>query len=127
MIDREKVILGIENCLTTDSVTECRKTECPFITCRESCLEWLLRSALTLLKEQEQRVMTMQNWEANYIEKMPVWVEWSESAKGECADYEKADGWAVLNADEFVDVLCFGGRCWSSRPTNEQRKAVKWE
>ena len=53
MPDREKVIFAIENCLTTDSVTECRKTECPFISCRESCLEWLLRCALALLKEQE--------------------------------------------------------------------------
>lgn len=53
MPDREKVILGIENCLQTDSVTECSRTKCPFIKCRETCLEWLLRSALALLKEQE--------------------------------------------------------------------------
>lgn len=58
MAELENVILGIENCITTDSVTECRKTECPFIACRESCLEWLLRSALSLLKAQEPRVMT---------------------------------------------------------------------
>lgn len=56
MSEREKVIFAIENCLTTDSVTECRKTECPFISCRESCLEWLLRSALALLKEQEEGI-----------------------------------------------------------------------
>lgn len=54
--NREKVIFAIENCLTTDSVTECRKTECPFISCRESCLEWLLRSALALLKEQDEGI-----------------------------------------------------------------------
>lgn len=57
MNDREKVILGIENCITTDSVTECRKTKCPFIACRESCLEWLLRSALSLLKAQEPKLV----------------------------------------------------------------------
>lgn len=53
MADRENVILGIENCLQTDSVTECSRIECPFIKYRETCLEWLLRSALALLKEQE--------------------------------------------------------------------------
>lgn len=71
--------------------------------------------------------MTMHDWEANHVTKMPVWIEWSESAKGECADYKKVDGWAVLNVDEFVDVCCFGGRCWTSQPTEEQKKAVKWE
>jgi hypothetical protein len=71
--------------------------------------------------------MTAQDWEASRAETMPVWVEWSESAKGECADNGKADGWAVLNEDGFLDVLCFGGRCWTSQPTEEQQKAVKWE
>ena len=37
MDDREKVILGIENCITTDSVTECRKTERPFILLQRRC------------------------------------------------------------------------------------------
>lgn len=83
--------------------------------------------AIKALKAQEPQVMTMQNWEANHIEKMPVWVEWNKSAKGECTDNGKADGWTILNIDEFVDVLCFGGRCWTSRPTEEQRKAVKWD
>ena len=86
-----------------------------------------LDMAMELLKAQEPRVLNVHDWEANHVEKMPVWVEWSESARGECADYERADGWAVLNVDEFVDVVCFGGRCWTSRPTDEQKKAVKWE
>ena len=68
----EKVILGIENCITTDSVTECRKTECPFITCRESCLEWLLRSALSLLKAQEQEISRLKHHiDCDAAEKLP--------------------------------------------------------
>ena len=62
MINRENVILGIENCLQTDSITECSRTNCPFINCRESCLEWLLRSTLTLLKEQKGYVFVPFSW-----------------------------------------------------------------
>ena len=71
--------------------------------------------------------MTTQDWETSRAETMPVWVEWSKSAKGECADNGKADGWVVLNEDGFLDVLCFGGRCWTSQPTDEQRATTPWE
>lgn len=92
----------------------------------DSEVRMLAKDALEMLKTQEPRVMTAHDWKASHVAKMPVWIEWSESAKGECADNEKVDGWGILNVDEFTDVLCFGGRCWTSRPTDEQKKAVKW-
>lgn len=129
---REKVIFAIENCLTTDSVTECKKTECPFISCRESCLEWLLRSALALLKEQEARVMTLEEIKDNIG--VPVWVEY--------ADDENWNGYGVPTSDLETCIMIFGAnaycvhnarsvnvswRCWTSRPTPEQMRETKWE
>lgn len=122
---RQRVIRGLECC---SSGNMC-KGKCPYdeLGCEwTDCVRPLTEDALALLKEQEPRVMTLHDWEANHVAKMPVWVEWRESARGECADYEKADGWAILNVDEFVDAVCFGGRCWTSRPTDEQRKATPW-
>lgn len=46
-------MLGIENCLQTDSVVECHRTECPFAKCRDTCQEVLLQSVLAMLREQE--------------------------------------------------------------------------
>lgn len=126
MTDRDKVIKGLATCGGDDP--DCQN--CPYYGEHGNgfgCETIMQRDALSLLKAQQPRVMTLHDWEANHATKIPVWVEWSESARGECADYERADGWAVLNVDEFVDVLCFGGRCWTSRPTDEQRKAVKWD
>jgi len=122
MADLGEVIRGLELCGYQDGMPQC--DSCPYD--GKDCWTRLKRDALSLLKAQEPRVMTLHDWEANHVAKMPVWVEWSESAKGECADYAKADGWAVLNVDGFVDVVCFGGRCWTSRPTDEQREATQW-
>lgn len=134
---REKVIFAIENCLTTDSVTECRKTECPFISCRESCLEWLLRSALALLKEQEARVMTVEEVRdcVDY-----VWAEiftpmnerrcliycliGQNQGYSEVADLDEDSGqsWA-RQWDNYGKTW----RCWTSRPTDKERRDTKWE
>lgn len=125
---REKVIFAIENCLTTDSVTECRKTECPFISCRESCLEWLLRSALALLKEQEPRVMMKEeivlctDW---------VWCEYTSGYQGwyKMEEYDTDYNlirWEDTTTD-IVDDYGFRWRVWTFRPTEEERKNVPWE
>ena len=124
MADLEKVIKGLECCILRDPDDHARCSQCSY---ESNCVNRLKMDALELLKAQEPKVMTVQNWEVDHIEKIPVWIEWSESAKGECADNGKVDGWAILSVDEFADVLCFGGRCWTARPTDEQRKMVKWD
>lgn len=135
---REKVIFAIENCLTTDSVTECRKTECPFISCRESCLEWLLRSALALLKEQEPRVMTEE--EARETLHNEDFVHFIEDVDDEMLvgfragqDYLSLSNGDYMNfddLDEGGDLATEYGktfRFWTSRPTPEQKRETKWE
>ena len=132
MTDREKVILGIENCITTDSVTECRKTECPFIACRESCLEWLLRSALSLLKAQEPRVMTLEEikdgesyWLSagkEFVPRPVICVHREDDARKPYITFAWQFGtfsWELENYDKTW-------RCWTSRPTEEQRRATPW-
>lgn len=58
---REKVILGIGYSLVNDSIMECANAKCQFINCRESCLEWLLRNALTPLKAQEPELVSVKD------------------------------------------------------------------
>lgn len=124
MTNLEKVIKGLKCCILRDPDDHTRCSQCPY---DGNCVNKLKMDALELLKAQEPRVMTMHDWEAKHVAKIPAWIEWSKSAKDECADYERADGWAILDIDGFIDVVYFGGRCWTSRPTDEQREAVKWD
>ena len=126
MNKQEKVINGMECCIKRMTTTGECGYDCSYCHNPLGCKVVMLKDAISLMKAQEPRVMTLQDWEADHVAKMPVWVEWRESAKGECADYGKADGWAVLNVDEFIDVVYFGGRCWTSRPTDEQREVTPW-
>ena len=52
MIDREKVIKGLELCTENGSFAECISKDCPFIggSIDGSCIEMLMRDALALLK-----------------------------------------------------------------------------
>jgi len=95
-----------------------------------------MRDALALLKEQEARVMTLGDlrsigsvWELNtppylWMEINPsyrwtrgFWVAWREI-------YDMIDGLhPTYDADNYQKIW----RCWTSRPTDEHRQAVKWE
>lgn len=134
---REKVIFAIENCLTTDSVTECRKTECPFISCRESCLEWLLRSVLALLREQEPRVMA--EGDVLHSTGKPMWFESRGMYLGQkgfwCLLFE-VDAelhirfvQSVTGGKITLALFDYGKlwRFWTSRPTPEQMRGTPWE
>lgn len=125
MTNLEKVIKGLKCCILRDPDDHTRCSQCPY---DGNCVNKLKMDALELLKAQEPRVMTAHDWETSQVARIPVWIEWKKSAKDECADCKKVNGqWTILNIDEFIDVVCFGGRCWTARPTEEQRKAVKWE
>jgi len=95
-----------------------------------------IADALALLKEQEARVMTLGDlrsigsvWELNtppylWMEINPsyrwtrgFWVAWREI-------YDMIDGLhPTYDADNYQKIW----RCWTSRPTDEHRQAVKWE
>lgn len=100
--------------------------------CRHCGLAVTMENALSLLKEQQPRVMT---WEELLAlpEDTPVFIE-EDNGDG---------GWNVICInDEDYDV-CFCGfqaspifypsksygicwRCWTSRPTDAQREATPW-
>ena len=140
MNDREKVIKGLE-CCAAMSGDKCR--ECPY---RHECLDTVLlygiphlaANALALLQP---RVITRE--ELRQFEGSPCWFE----SRG---TYMGKDGFWVIPAMfrtfftgivmSYISVLDgVGGcgelglsaynkawRCWTARPTAEQRKAVKW-
>lgn len=142
MAELEKVILGIENCITTDSVTECRKTECPFIACRESCLEWLLRSALALLQAQEPRVMNAEELRQYLMvnengllshdqwqelgQRAPLYIEFRRPDEYQVnwRTAEHLRPWAM--EPMFWDSYGKDRRCWTARPSEEQRRETPW-
>lgn len=141
MAEREKVIRGLECCITgdPDGSRECKK--CPYrrngIT-NEPCFNALHADALALLKEQKARVMTLEELD-DYrkteegadpyitLEKTPVMVEYSN-------DVPYNTRWLTIESLnlwlDYRDMRVIYGkewRAWTSRPTEEQRKAVPWD
>lgn len=120
MIDREKVIKQLEN----DAIaTDTGYVEVPL---------WLFSEIIAMLKDQEAHLLDIS--EIYTAHKLDVWIE------------EKGDNTVhtlMLVETEMTDkrqaafffpmivrpVKAYGKtwRCWSARPTDEQRKAVKWE
>lgn len=107
--DREKVIRGLERFIDDFK---------PFCGNRA---DWQkVYDALALLKEQEARVVTTADFENNPGlddgGHLNVWEEYKSGARF---------GWNTINVNDvraFTDLR----RYWTSRPTEEQRKAVPW-
>lgn len=128
MIDREKVIDYLKW-----AIAEAELTGHTNITLEP------LKDALALLREQEPRVL-----EYSEIEKHPlVWLEDNDKEDVIPALFLQYNGWsaefALQAPDEYVDTIIrspivsavegmYGitWRAWMAKPTNEQRKAVKW-
>ena len=121
----EKVIKGFTGCLKG----ECPK-DCPYI--KEDCPQAVARDALELLKEREARVLTLEEVTGGD----ECWFEFRPAPVGRYADCY------MNNNPEYTSAYFTGKstsslfsnkdygkdwRCWSARPTDEQRKAVKWE
>ena len=122
MPDRAKVIARLEEAmLLSETANECKVT-----------LGYgIVEDALTLLKAQEPRVLTLEKmWEGevywfdcpgNFILRPVI-----------CNMYDRGDS-SYLNFiwqhGNFSWKICEYGRtwrCWTSRPTDEEREAVKW-
>ena len=109
--------------------------ECPYgnICYREGRCGTMMLDALELLKEKQPRVLKLTEFE----ESMPVWFE-EKDGDIYCvliASYYGFDV-RVLNNNKkyrsyFIDWLCdyycIDWRCWSAKPTDEQRKAEPWK
>lgn len=129
---REKVVYSIERCIShvPDACRDCAyDAGHPY----NECVEMMLKDALALLKAQKPRAMTWEELSALPFD-TPVVIEENND---EC-------GWNVFCGIEEESDVCFCGfkatadyydleeygeswRCWTSRPTDEQREATPWQ
>ena len=133
MPDREKVIRAIEYCLAGCS------EKCPYFF-SEYCLssdgienKSLLRDALELLKAQEPRVMTFEEvngmqWDYCYVEDEVMMDKVQRMMYGthriHCITWPSIASYKMSYGENGYGKRW---RCWTQKPTDEQRKAVKWD
>ena len=124
MPDREKVIKGLKTCI--EYIDRDCPISCPYY---ETCTKYegrvvfqpVLRDALYLLKEQEARELTMEEWR-----------EWKANPKRNpiCKLWENDTSpmWVVNPNDVHEPALLIGKlKLFTGKPTFEQCKAVKWD
>lgn len=106
MPDKGKVIRGINKCLHRFHCD----ADCPYY--GEGCMEQLLEDTLELLKEQEPRLLKLE--EAKKAE-----ICWLEQRGYEPFATFDAYTW---NPETYGKSY----RCWNCMPTDEQRKEEEW-
>lgn len=138
MTDREKVIKGLECCNMPNNHDDCPYNGAAHY---NTCTHQLLTDALALLKAQQPRVMTLE--EIGNALKMPIWKETKSAHKdlynGWVLAYDIQTGLGItgtrLGMSEpsgrmvwyKLDDYGKTWRCWTARPTDEQREAAKWD
>lgn len=137
MTDREKVIFGLK-CLTNEdpymSRISCHKKKCPYAeTETDNCAPAIWRDALELLKAQEPRVLTLEevkafDYDYCYLEEERLPGNDYRTVCGRhkvtCITWPSITQLRIVHKDDTYGKTW---RCWSSKPTDEQRKAVKWD
>lgn len=127
MTDLEKVIRGLE-CCEKDVQLCYGETVCEYYRLSPRCWTTLAHDALALLKAQEPRMMTLD--EATKAD--VCWLEVKDMDRVMPCRIRYSNGYFIklfegsperIGSDEYGTEL----RCWTSRPTDEQRKAAKWE
>lgn len=128
MADRATVLKGLERCAGIDC------TGCPYQRI-SPCQNKLVTDALALLREQEPRVLTLEEirsgtvevaWieDADKAEVIPgIWFRLSNEGEDEAVDIHVMDGFVGARLAVYGKMW----RAWTSRPTEEQRKAVPWD
>lgn len=136
MIDREKVIKGLECCLD-DYGIDSNCSECPYVEkdvglCMS--LEGLLADALALLKASEPRLLTLE--EVKSATGADLFLEISgypgERPYMTAVTLESIGrkGISVYGSTFDFDrygLSAYGWRLWTSRPTEAQREAEPWK
>ena len=134
MTKREDVIRTLINHSSDDH--DC--TKCSYFKC-DDCIDYLMMDAAQLLKAQEPRVLTLVEVE-DALDTV-VWVERPGDENlvdgfGLIVVYSHKEGWMCIQrpfgedpSEDDYDYSDYGKgwRCWSARPTDEQRKAVRWD
>ena len=132
----EKVITGLECCISGNPAI-CKRVGCPYAEehdgIGDTCIDHLMADALALLKAQGPRVMTYEELStidgAFIIESSAVhpleWVFFFDTdANSDAVWVQGFDGERYIVYQEDYGKYI---HCWTSRPTDEQREAVKWE
>lgn len=122
MNNRDKVVKGLEIHADRSDKMDCN--DCPYIKdgfSKGRCISQLCSDALSLLKEQEARELTMDEWR-----------EWKANKKRdpicELWEYETTPMW-ILNPNNVHEPAFLMGKLklFTGKPTFEQCKAVKWD
>ncbi len=125
MTDREMVINGLEHC--KQGPIGCQNG-CPY-TRDFGCRSQLTADALELLKEQEARILT-QDEIIDY--NGYIWKEYKETSIMTVSEIKIGIERVPYNGNCEVKEMNWATykklwRCWTEKPTEEQRKAVKWD
>ena len=126
MADREKVMWSLARCScgVPDACSDCHYDNYP----PRICVQHLTSDALALLKAQEPRVMTLKEIQKYLDEpdgdKVPLWLEWHS--------IPQLSGWVLASPVKDLMIRHIDGynitwRPWTSRPTDVQREAEKWD
>jgi hypothetical protein len=135
---REDVIKGMENIVSDmqEEIDEWRDYSDSELSHGLTCdCEWWystaqkLKDALALLKEQEPRVMKVgevRNWvNSDRVTREPVFIEMRSGVCGWIIDDEVRE---IPGAENLTsDLYSRTWRCWTSRPTDTQRRTAMWE
>ena len=119
MADREKVIKWLRFCFELANCDECPyEVECRIKTPENHCP--IMDDILALLKEQEVRELTIDEWRAwkNNPKRDPICELW---------EHDTSPMW-VLNPNTIHEPALLMGKLklFTGKPTFEQCKAVKW-
>lgn len=118
-MDREKVKYDIERCIchVPDACRDCSHYKHGEYL---DCMEDLLKDALAMLKEQEARELTIDEWR-----------EWKANPKRnpicELWEHDTSPIWILNPNDVHEPALLMGKlKLFTGKPTFEQCKEVKW-
>ena len=118
MTDREKVIKGLECCIIRHPDDKARCDECPY---ESACCNRLKYDALALLKAQEARLVTREDFQQApaYDGVLPCWKENRKPTR--------RNGWvAIVYGKALQDMEMGMVRYWTGVPTEEQRREMTW-
>lgn len=137
-----KVIMGLE-CCTNHDMSMCLD-KCPYHTDGCSGGVKMMRDALSLLKAVAPRVLMLEELQTAEECMEPVFVEMLDE-KGKPGDTPDLFSWRFVrhitpatdgkiymlmnygfNSALWTETYNVTWRCWDTRPTDEQRKAEKW-
>lgn len=138
MSDMKKVIKGLGCCMTGGGVVpNCE--ECPYTTVGDDTCDTmnvLFGDALTLLKAQEPRVMTLEEARTALHNDSIIWVELKDDLIVAGVRMDETDYFLMQNDDVLnVDDLDWEGmeneygkrvRVWTAEPSEEQRNGTPW-